>query len=354
MATPKYTINVPGPVDIFPGGRSVVERLHLAHALYMSDRFDAERLPPGSYRPLDAKTCVLAEGAEILFVRPGGIGDLLFLTPSCRELKKFYPGCRITVACHPKYAEVLRGNPHVDRVIQYPVPEQDWHQADAHVWLEDFIEGGGEAEHIDAVSLVARRCGLPRLSDAAMVYQVAPAEREWAAKKYPKDDRPRVAVQAQASSKCRTYPFAQLEKAMNRLHAKGCHVCILGSPGSVEADEEFLNLTADNLTIRQSAAFLETCDAALAPDSGLLHIAAALQVPTLGLFGPFASRLRVTGQPTARGLDGVAPCAPCFFHSRGGQQWPEGCPGIKSDRCAALSNLDYKRVADTVLAMLEK
>jgi heptosyltransferase-2 len=48
-------------------------------------------------------------------------------------------------------------------------------------------------------------------------------------------------------------------------------------------------------------------------DTGVAHLAAAVGVATVTLFGPTDRRLTAPRGPAARALDRAAPCAPCFL-----------------------------------------
>jgi heptosyltransferase-2 len=48
-------------------------------------------------------------------------------------------------------------------------------------------------------------------------------------------------------------------------------------------------------------------------DTGVAHLAAALGVPTVTLFGPTDPRLTAPRARTGRTIEGAAPCAPCFL-----------------------------------------
>lgn len=61
------------------------------------------------------------------------------------------------------------------------------------------------------------------------------------------------------------------------------------------------------------ARLLARLDCLVSGDTGVAHLAAALGVPTVTLFGPTDSRLTAPRSAKARILEGPAPCAPCFL-----------------------------------------
>ena len=71
-----------------------------------------------------------------------------------------------------------------------------------------------------------------------------------------------------------------------------CKILVLWGPGD-ENDAEFIKqnlgddcLLAPKSSLTQLAALISKCNLVIANDSGPMHIAAALKVPTLGIFGP--------------------------------------------------------------------
>ena len=71
-----------------------------------------------------------------------------------------------------------------------------------------------------------------------------------------------------------------------------CKILVLLGPGD-ETDADYLKLNlgencflAPKSTLPQMAAMISKCDLVIANDSGPMHISAALDVPTLGIFGP--------------------------------------------------------------------
>ena len=78
-----------------------------------------ERLLSGSGRPLsDARNFLLLQ-------YPAPLGTAIHATPLVPALREAVPGCRIVVAANGLAAEVFRGNPGVDRLIETPSPIKD-------------------------------------------------------------------------------------------------------------------------------------------------------------------------------------------------------------------------------------
>jgi heptosyltransferase-2 len=75
--------------------------------------------------------------------------------------------------------------------------------------------------------------------------------------------------------------------------------------------------------IRQSAALMQRCRLFITNDSGLMHLAAALQVPTVALFGPTNPRWLRPWKCRSRVLRHES-CPSCFRYSPTPQQCTEG------------------------------
>lgn len=63
---------------------------------------------------------------RILYVIKESGGDIFICTATFKGLKDLYPDADLYVACEPKFAEILAGNPYVHRVLAYhPAMEQE-------------------------------------------------------------------------------------------------------------------------------------------------------------------------------------------------------------------------------------
>ena len=137
------------------------------------------------------------------------------------------------------------------------------------------------------------------LSSSGMRIGVAPGAAYGPAKRWPPERFARVA-----------------DRAADAWHAR---VLILGSRGDAKACEAVggaMRHRAVNLCGRtglgQAVALIESCGLFLTNDSGLMHVASALNVPTVAIFGstdPVATGPR---SPRARVVRNPVQCSPCF------------------------------------------
>jgi heptosyltransferase II len=104
-----------------------------------------------------------------------------------------------------------------------------------------------------------------------------------------------------------------------RLVAQGHRVWVIGGPGEKElaaeivhgAETDIRDLTGPDL--RNAILALAAADAAVSNDSGLLHVAAALGTPAIGIFGPTSPWHWAPLNPIAAVIETttVLPCRPC-------------------------------------------
>ncbi|MGB9618850.1 MAG: glycosyltransferase family 9 protein, partial [Armatimonadota bacterium] len=72
-------------------------------------------------------------------------------------------------------------------------------------------------------------------------------------------------------------------------------------------------VTAGRTTLKQAGAIMERCDAVIGVDTGLLHMAVALDRPTVGLFGASTWRCFLR-KPNFVWVAKEFPCSPCQRH----------------------------------------
>lgn len=91
----------------------------------------------------------------------------------------------------------------------------------------------------------------------------------------------------------RRWPVENIINLINNLTNEYNHFLIFGGPGDEEFIEKISHLINPetitiilNKTFQIVGAWLETCDFFITNDTGLMHFAAALKIPTIALFGP--------------------------------------------------------------------
>jgi len=103
------------------------------------------------------------------------------------------------------------------------------------------------------------------------------------------DGRPVVALAPGAVGPSKRWPSAAYAALTRRLTADGIAVWMLGGPGEKTLATEIVadgarDLTGDDL--RDAILALASASVAVSNDSGLLHVAAAVGTPSIGIFGP--------------------------------------------------------------------
>jgi heptosyltransferase-2 len=110
--------------------------------------------------------------------------------------------------------------------------------------------------------------------------------------------------------------FAALARAWGE---RGWSAWLIGGPGDTAAAQAIalaagggcVDLTG-RTTLGQAVALLGLADAVVSNDSGLMHVAAALQRPQLALFGSSSPEITPPLSPRARSLWLGLACSPCF------------------------------------------
>jgi ADP-heptose:LPS heptosyltransferase len=109
-----------------------------------------------------------------------------------------------------------------------------------------------------------------------------------------------------------------------------------------------LLMPGDIPSIKEMAGMLEHCRLFVGNDSGPMHIAAALGVPTVAIFGPGSPAL--TGPAVPAGclsvVDKRYPCSPCR------QDFFRECPAAPSGKPFCLEEIEVEEVVSAALRLL--
>lgn len=147
-------------------------------------------------------------------------------------------------------------------------------------------------------------------------------------------DRPLVVVHSGPTWAVKQWPVSHWQELCVRLQSEyGVTVIQAGvdnhsgdptvSAPRIPGAQDWIN----RLSLEETAALLAQARLFIGVDSGLLHLANALQVPALGLFGPTDPACFMPPDRVGRALsDASLPCIGCHHHASGPLHWRTGCP----------------------------
>lgn len=314
---------------------------------------------------------ILRDIDKILIIRTDGIGDLLNSTPAIAMLRQNYPSAEITVLARPLNAPVLVGNPDVDKVLVFDRQREHrglskqihfmnglrkekynlvvamqtaslshciaflsgatyrlgryqkrFKSTLTHTWRGRYQKG--ETHEVD------RNLELVRLicqdeSKRELVFNLLPDEIDNAeahiASLGISNGTYLIGIHPGGSSFDKRWPEKQYAELADRLvQHYNATILLLHGPSEMELTHNIQQeMQSDAFvyapkTIRALGAMLNCCDLFVCNDSGPMHLAAALDIPTTAIFGPTD---HVAWHPMSENASIVRrdmPCWPCSAH----------------------------------------
>jgi len=278
------------------------------------------------YRPYQGQP--LEDGESVLVFRTGGIGDLLFIQPNLRYLKEKYSNCIVRFACGPQYQPMVKNWNCIDELLDLPFTLSKLTSSTYHILFEGVIERCIQAHFDNAYNLFSRWLGLDLPDELLVPKQEADPDlleeckaqlAEWGVA-----EKEFVLMQLRASSPIRTPRHEFWLKIINELNKRGYKVLLTDNPRQAEQVDSFIemcdnkdmvfNFCKHSKSIAYSIALTKLCKSTFATDSAMGHIAASLDVPCFGIFGPFPGHIRLKTYPKASWVDASRHCGPCFLH----------------------------------------
>lgn len=304
------------------------------------------------------------------------IGDVIMISPSLKALRETYPDARIEVLARPHVRDIFVGHPWVDGLVLHEpngshrgargfarlVGELRQRRYDMAVLFQKAIGAAAMAwlagiprrvgfntdrrgpllthpvretpdlrriHHVDYFLRVARAAGCDiskierrlyfPLDDTSRSFASAFLEAETA------DRFSFLAAFATGASKgpraWHTERFAALARRLAQEHGAG--IVVMGGKADRQAAAQLLEAAGSagidatgHTSVRQMAALIERCRVFVGNDSGPMHVAAALKVPTLALFGPGTPAKTAPYMPANLfiALTNNYHCSPCRQH----------------------------------------
>ncbi len=280
--------------------------------------------------PAKKEGAVAAAATRLLIIRPGGIGDAIFLLPLLRSIRANNPPIRIDILCERRNAGVFLSQSQLNfRVYRYDtageffslfkneydviIDSEQWHYLSAITayFLRAKTRIGFATRPLRA-KLFNRRIpyeingyeldnfkklfeGLKGAEQAASdinsCFEVPAQAASWAAKRI---NSKSVTVFLGASIPERRLTHEQSLKLIHGLLERKLSIILLGGEDvretsaclEKEAHSEHITNLVGKTSLEQSAALIRESRLFIGADSGLMHLACAVGTPAIAIFGP--------------------------------------------------------------------
>jgi heptosyltransferase-2 len=320
--------------------------------------------------------------ANILVRATNWVGDAVMCLPALRVIRDRFPQAHIAVLAKPWVADLYRRENFADEVIQYDgsrwaaarmlrrrkfecaILLQNAFEAALIVWLARIPVRIGYNRDGRRL-LLTRAVSVPKPGEIPRhqrFYYLELLRRAGIVDKLPPSDDIRldagdrklarrmigVSPGAAYGTAKQWLPERFAEAAARLAEARGAEVALFGSSGERELCEQVAKLLnghrvtnyAGKTTLGEFIDLASQCELFLTNDSGAMHIASALGVPTVAIFGATDDVATGPTGPLARVVREAVDCSPCLLRE---------CP--IDHRC--MTRVSAERVAVEALKLIE-
>lgn len=305
---------------------------------------------------------------KILIVAPSWVGDCVLMQPMLQRLQQRHPGVQIDVFAPPWTEKLLRQMSEVQQIIRNPfghgassfsmrrklgmqlreagydqaiVLPNSWKSALVPYFANIPLRTGFIGEWRFGLLNDARRLNKTKLP--LMVERFAALAAANGAELERPLPAPQLRVQAEQRAAvlkkfglaldkpvaifcpgaeygpAKRWPPHYYAELAQHLQAQGDAVWLVGSPKDKEVADKIVALgnrqvinLCGNTDLAEAIALMACADLVVSNDSGLMHIAAALDRPMLAIFGSSSPQFTPPLSDRARVLKLDLPCSPCF------------------------------------------
>jgi ADP-heptose:LPS heptosyltransferase len=305
----------------------------------------------------------------VIICRSGALGDIICTLPLCSEIRKRHPGKPLIFVTHRDYEDVVMLSRTADAVYgakswiwpfslpaAYKLPGIVESIYNPRTTDERFPKDGVQAHLIDDL---AASCGVsvanpdrqPRLFPSPELLKETQTAHELAGDIAA--GRLVIGINCGQTWPVRMWEVAKWQELVDKIHAEMDAVILqFGFTKGIEDPYEHLRGVCrikNWINPEQLVALIASCRLIISTDSGPVHVAGAVGVPVVGLYGAVNPQYRLPPDSPAVSVFSNVPCLFCHHASPRGH-WQTGCP--HDIRC--MKELDVPTVFQAVKSMLAK
>lgn len=259
---------------------------------------------------------------KIGFIQLGRIGDMVLCTPAFSAIKAKYPDAEIYVVSGRGNAIVLKGNPHINRVIRfnkaplellkfilklksikfdYWIDPKD-HFSTESKWIAKLAKAKQKIVYNEKAGIANKpkfftEMVFDSLKPLGISYEgTAPkpelylqqAEKDFAKSLLLDNEKKNVLINVSATADCRIYSAEHWEKVLSEVDLSQVNVYISAMPSEKEIAKYLYDKFVDlqilpQLQLFEIAALIEQSDLIITPDTSIVHISAAFEKDVIAL-----------------------------------------------------------------------
>ncbi|MDX6499927.1 MAG: heptosyltransferase [Blastocatellia bacterium] len=305
---------------------------------------------------------------------PNWVGDAVMAVPALRELRRVLPHAHITLVTRPGAADIFIDADFVDKVLVYDRAGlaavwrhvSEWRRQNFDLAL--LFQNAFEAAVIAFLARVPTRIGydterrrlllthslpLPAWKDerhesfyylnivAELARLLGGQETETTEPRfdlYVSADRKQEALKmlrehgarlnapltilcpGSINSRAKRWPAERYAELADRLAQSGSNVALIGSPAELDVSNEVCRrarsqpiVLTGKTSVAEATAIISIADLLITNDTGPAHIGAALNIPTLVIFGPTNPLTTYPMSDNAEIIRRAPDCAPCML-----------------------------------------
>jgi len=302
---------------------------------------------------------------HILIIRPCAIGDLIITLPTLHALREHFPNSSIEIMGYPSYLELVHGRFYADAISRFDHPDisilfrkdaqipnsltkkllkfdlviafisdkdktftQNLYNSGAKKVLchEPFPEGSGSIHIIDHLLNSLKLLEIPYSNSTPYIYLTKEDLMEgenFLRINERNTGQKMIAIHPGSGSTHKCWSLANYFSIIQWLtEHPDAQIFIITGPADTVIHHHISKLSYNNICVINNqplpklTAVLQRCDLFIGNDSGITHLAAAVGIPTIAIFGPTDPDVWGPKGKSVKICHHSTPCSPCSDEER--------------------------------------